>query len=127
MSVVFRNVHIEPGTPIDEWPYEAIVTLIERGTLTDWLVLTRAIDADPWGPVARQVEEYLKATRHPMVWVLCSRALLNGLVAPRKPENEPRSLLRWRTWWHDPGFRWVLLPRGSERRAQGCPLIVQAA
>lgn len=59
MNLAFRNVHIEPGTPVDEWPYEAIVTIIERGTLTDWLILTRAIDDDPWGPVARQVEEYL--------------------------------------------------------------------
>lgn len=59
MSVAFRNVYVEPGTPADKWPFEAIVTVIERGTLTDWLILTRAIDEDPWGPVARQVEEYL--------------------------------------------------------------------
>lgn len=59
MSVAFRNVDVDPDSPVDTWPYEAIVTVIERGTITDWAVLTRAIDDDPWGPVARQVEEYL--------------------------------------------------------------------
>lgn len=59
MSVAFRNVDVDPDSPVDTWPYEAIVTVIERGTITDWVVLTRAIGDDPWGPVARQVEEYL--------------------------------------------------------------------
>lgn len=59
MSVAFRNVEVDPGAPVETWPYEALVTLIERGTIGDWLVLTRDIDRDPWGPVARQVEEYL--------------------------------------------------------------------
>lgn len=59
MSVDFRNVDVDPGSPVDAWPYEAIVTVIERGTISDWILLTRAIDDDPWGPVARQVEEYL--------------------------------------------------------------------
>lgn len=59
MSVSFRNVDVDPGAPVDTWPYEAIVTVIERGSISDWIVLTRAIDADPWGVVARQVEDYL--------------------------------------------------------------------
>lgn len=59
MTLAFRNVDVDPGRPVDDWPYEAIVTVIERGTLADWLLLTRAIDDDPWGPVARQVEDYL--------------------------------------------------------------------
>ncbi|WP_347354514.1 helix-turn-helix transcriptional regulator [Intrasporangium sp.] len=59
MTVAFRNVDVDPAAPVESWPYEAIVTVIERGTIGDWLRLTRAIDADPWGPVARQVEDYL--------------------------------------------------------------------
>ena len=44
MSVAFRNVDAHPDDPVDTWPYEAIVTVIERGTIGDWLRLTRAID-----------------------------------------------------------------------------------
>ena len=59
MTVAFRNVDVAPGSPVESWPYEAIVTVIERGTVTDWLLLTAAFSRDPWGVVARQVEEYL--------------------------------------------------------------------
>lgn len=59
VTLAFRNLDMDPRSPIATWPYEAIVTVIERGTVGDWLLLTRAVDADPWGVVARQVEEYL--------------------------------------------------------------------
>ncbi|MCK9249370.1 MAG: helix-turn-helix domain-containing protein [Solirubrobacteraceae bacterium] len=59
MSVASRNVDGTEGRPVEEWPYEALVSAIERGTLRDWLPITRAIRRDPWGDVAQQVEEYL--------------------------------------------------------------------
>lgn len=59
MTVAFRNVDVDAAAPVTDWPYEAIVTVIERGTLDDWLMLTREFDRDPWGPVSRQVEECL--------------------------------------------------------------------
>lgn len=31
MSVAFRNVDVDLDAPISTWPYEAIVTLVERG------------------------------------------------------------------------------------------------
>lgn len=87
MSVAFRNVDVDPGSPVDTWPYEAIVTVIERGTITDWLVLTRAIDADPWGPVARQVEEYLSYEAPYGVGPLLTRAVER---ARRRAEESER-------------------------------------
>lgn len=63
MALAFRNVDVDPGAPIENWPYEAIVTVLERGGLDDWLPLLRAIEEDPWGPVARQIEEYLTYER----------------------------------------------------------------
>jgi hypothetical protein len=60
MSVSFRNVDVPADAPIAEWPYEAIATVIERGTVSDWARLTREIGAHPWGSVARQVEQYLQ-------------------------------------------------------------------
>lgn len=75
MTVRFRNVEVDPTSPLKTWPYEALVTLIERGTVSDWSRLTRAIAGDPWGPVARQVEEYLSYSSPYGVAPLLSRAI----------------------------------------------------
>ncbi len=59
MSVAFRNVEGSPTTPVAQWPYEALVAAIERGTLQDWRPILAEIRRSPWGPVARHVESYL--------------------------------------------------------------------
>jgi DNA-binding transcriptional regulator YiaG len=58
-SLVFRNVEASPQDPVSDWPLEAIQTALERGGLSDWRRLAAAIGAQPWGPVARRVEEVL--------------------------------------------------------------------
>ncbi len=75
MSVRFRNVEVPPETPISRWPYEAIVTVVERGTIRDWARLTREVDRDPWGTVTRQVEEMLTYERAWGVAPLLERAI----------------------------------------------------
>lgn len=59
MILTFRNVDAEPADPVSSWPYEALVTAIERGTVTDWARITSEIAREPWGEVAREVEDYL--------------------------------------------------------------------
>jgi DNA-binding transcriptional regulator YiaG len=59
----FRNVDISPGTPVEEWPLEAVQTALERGGLAEWRRLAAAIRAQPWGGVARNVEEVLEYSR----------------------------------------------------------------
>ena len=88
MSVTFRNVDVDPDSPVSTWPYEAIVTVIERGSITDWVVLTKEFDADPWGPVARQVEEYLSYESPYGVGPLLERAIER---ARRQAEGSERS------------------------------------
>jgi DNA-binding XRE family transcriptional regulator len=56
VSVVFRNVDVDPSTSPDGWPFEAILTVIERGVVSDWRRLARAIVAQPWGPCAQAVD-----------------------------------------------------------------------
>lgn len=56
-ALKFRNVDATPDDPVQDWPFEGILAAVERGTLPDWRRLARAIRADPWGPVARQVLE----------------------------------------------------------------------
>jgi transcriptional regulator with XRE-family HTH domain len=59
----FRNVDASPEDPVETWPFEGILTAVERGTLPDWHRLAEAIQADPWGPVAQQVLEAVRLTR----------------------------------------------------------------
>lgn len=88
MNVSFRNVELDPTSPVATWPYEAVVTVIERGTIGDWLVLTLEMDRDPWGPVARQIEEYLSYSRPYGVAPLLERAVIR---ARRQAEASERA------------------------------------
>lgn len=90
MTVAFRNVDLDPDSPVHTWPYEAIVTVIERGTIGDWLLLTRAIDANPWGVVARQVEDYLSYESPYGVGPLLTRAIAR---ARRQAEEAERAVV----------------------------------
>lgn len=90
MSVSFRNVDVDPDASLDSWPYEAIVTVIERGSISDWILLTRAIDADPWGVVARQVEDYLSYESPYGVGPLLTRAIVR---ARRQAEEAERAVV----------------------------------
>ena len=81
MAVAFRNVDVDMAAPIDTWPYEALVTLIERGTIRDWAVLTAEIRRQPWGEVARQVQEYLQHQSPWGVGPLLSRAIVAAIDA----------------------------------------------
>jgi hypothetical protein len=62
-SLAFRNVEVAPGEPVSSWPTEAIQTALERGGLSDWRRLATAVRAQPWGPVARRIEEVLRYSR----------------------------------------------------------------
>lgn len=64
MSVAFRNVEVDPAAPVDEWPFEAIETALDRGSLSDWRALAEAIRHDPWGRVARAVETIAGWSEH---------------------------------------------------------------
>lgn len=55
MTARFRNVDVTSPDP-EEWPFEAVLAAIERGTLSDWRLLAATIRANPWGPCARAVE-----------------------------------------------------------------------
>ena len=57
MPLAFRNVAADPRDPVETWPAEAVCTALERGGLSHWRRLAKAIRADPWGSVARAVEE----------------------------------------------------------------------
>lgn len=55
----FRNVAGHRLDPVDLWPYEGMVEVIEHGVLEDWRPLVGHIRRHPWGRVARNLEDYL--------------------------------------------------------------------
>jgi hypothetical protein len=59
----FHNVDVSPEDPVSTWPTEAIRIALERGGLSDWRRLAAEIRTDPWGPVARRIEEVLGYSR----------------------------------------------------------------
>lgn len=59
MPVEFRNVDASPADDVRTWPYEALVTTIDRGLVDDWKPIFVELRQSPWGRVARRVERYL--------------------------------------------------------------------
>ena len=57
-ELAFRNIDASPTDPVESWPYEGLVTAIERGSLSDWRRIAAAVRRAPWGPVARGLLEY---------------------------------------------------------------------
>lgn len=87
MSVAFRNVDVPDGAPPSQWPFEALVTVIERGSISDWAVLTREIRSDPWGPTARQIEDYFTYERPAGVTALLERVIASARDRAEKSER----------------------------------------
>lgn len=88
MSLAFRNIDVSPEDPVELWPTEAVLTALERGGLGHWRRLTAAIVEDPWGPVARRVEEALEVSRPYGVGVVMNDVLAG---ARRRAERAERA------------------------------------
>ena len=58
----FRNVEAGPTEQVTTWPFEALVTAIDRGLGPDWQPIFAEIRRAPWGQVARSIERYLEVS-----------------------------------------------------------------
>jgi hypothetical protein len=58
-AVPFRNVDATPDDDVSTWPYEAIVTTLERGLISDWQPLFSEVRRNPWESVTRSIERFL--------------------------------------------------------------------
>jgi hypothetical protein len=47
----------------ESWPFEGVLAAVERGALPDWRRLVVAINAEPWGRVARYVTQALEVAQ----------------------------------------------------------------
>ncbi len=84
----FRNLDLEPTAPVEEWPTEGVIAALERGQLPDWRRLAEAVRGDPWGPVARRLEDALKVTRPYGVAPLLEGALSTAREAAAAAERD---------------------------------------
>jgi hypothetical protein len=63
MALAFRNLTITPDDPVASWPTEAVQAALERGDLEHWQRIVAELKRDPWGRIARQLEEVLSHSR----------------------------------------------------------------
>lgn len=99
MTISFRNVDVDDTAPLDTWPAEAIEILVDRGNLSDWRRLAAALAQDPWGPLARTVEEIIALDCHYGVDRILGRVLHRErqrctLVGRRRYADHLRGLRR---------------------------------
>ena len=87
-TLAFRNVDTSPADPVSEWPLEAVQTALERGGLAHWRRLAAAIRVEPWGTVARQVEEALTCNRPYGIGKTFEQAISQSREATEAAERE---------------------------------------
>jgi hypothetical protein len=87
VPLIFRNVDTDPSSPVETWPYEALVTAIERGGLPVWRRIAAAIRTEPWGRVARSVEEYADYAEPTGAVSLLKRAVARARAAAELSER----------------------------------------
>jgi DNA-binding transcriptional regulator YiaG len=90
MTVHFRNVDVDPAAGLSAWPAEAIETVIDRGSLSDWRRLANAIRREPWGQVARTVETIISWDEHYGV-----DALMASVIRRAREEIDLRARRRY--------------------------------
>jgi DNA-binding transcriptional regulator YiaG len=87
MAVHFRNVDASPDDDVTTWPYEALVSVIERGLVPDWQPVFAEIRRNPWGPVARRVAQITSVTDDVAVGQLFSLALARARAQAEADER----------------------------------------
>lgn len=88
MALRFRNVDASPTDDVRTWPYEALVTVIDRGLVPDWRPVLAEIRRSPWGVVARRVEQYLSYREPDGVGTLFRLAIERARSDAERSERE---------------------------------------
>lgn len=84
----FRNVDVSPEAPVKSWPLEALRTALERGDLRTYQLLVHEIRQEPWGPVARRIEQVLGWTQPYGVSNIMSRAIERARSMSKSRERD---------------------------------------
>ena len=88
MVVQFTRLTTSWHDPIDQWPYEAVVTTMERGLVSDWQPILRELRARPFGRIARYVTHYAKNPDDKAAAAFFAEALRRARVSQEERERE---------------------------------------
>ena len=77
-SLRFRNLDIEPSAPVSEWGVEGLLAAIDRGALPDWRRIVSAISAEPWGPLASDLNTAIELAEDRGVAATLHRAIAHA-------------------------------------------------
>ena len=88
MTAQLRNVDADLHAPVEQWPFEAVLAALERGGVRSWARIARAIRTDPWGPVARKVEQALRIAQPYGVQPLMESILTSARTDRERAERE---------------------------------------
>ena len=83
MAVKFRNLGITSDAPIEQWGVEGILTAIDRGTSQEWARIARAVQADPYGDVALDLEQAIELAESPGITALMTRVLADARASDK--------------------------------------------
>ncbi len=88
MAVRFRNVDASPDDDVRTWPYEALVTVVDRGLVADWQLVFAEIRRSPWGRVARRIERHLTYREPDGAGVLFALAIERARADSERADRE---------------------------------------
>lgn len=61
MPLASRNPSIEVESPVEEWDFDTLLAAVEDGTSVDWNRLAMAVEEDPNGTLARDLNDVILA------------------------------------------------------------------
>jgi hypothetical protein len=88
MAVRIRNVDASPDDDVRTWPYEALVTVVDRGLVADWRPVFAEIRRSPWGRVARRIERHLTYREPDGAGALFALAIERARVDSERADRE---------------------------------------
>lgn len=86
--VVFRNISSSESDPVEQWGFEGILTAIDRGGLSQWRRIITAVQADPHGKVATEVDEAAQVAEDSGAAFIVARALRRARLTEKERFGE---------------------------------------
>jgi hypothetical protein len=97
--MAFRNIEARPSEPVDTWGVEGILAAIDRGGSGQWRQIAVAVRVDPYGEVAKDLEQALALAESPGGAGLLRLVLLRARETPETTVARRIQLLVWQTGW----------------------------
>lgn len=64
-NLKFRNLNVTPDEAVEEWGFEGLLTAAERGDIRHWQRIMFSVQQEPYGHVARELEQVMDAVENP--------------------------------------------------------------